>query len=164
MKTLGQIIDANDLTDCRKRVNGLITELEDYKKRYEAAHNELVRTTNDLTACREMANGLRKMENCKHEWVANTGRGGQPVFRGTSQVMHVLCKLCGDRTWMSEWQWGTLSNKEEPADPTMINEWHLRDKRILADALKEIYALRGEDAEIAAIVQKALREGCVPGY
>ncbi len=46
----------------------------------------------------------------------------------------------------------------------MINDWHLRDKAILADALKEIYAIRGEDAQVAAIVLKALREGCVPGY
>ncbi len=46
----------------------------------------------------------------------------------------------------------------------MINQWHLRDKAILADALKEIYAIRGEDAEVAAIVLKALRIGGVPGY
>ena len=86
------------------------------------------------------------------------------MFKGINQVMHVLCKLCGDRTWMSEWQWGTLNNKEEPTDTSTINEWHLHDKAILADALKQIYAIRGEDAEIAAIVQKALSEGSVPGY
>ena len=46
----------------------------------------------------------------------------------------------------------------------MINDWHLNDKAILAQALKDIYAIRGEDKEIAAIIQKALREGCVSGY
>lgn len=49
-------------------------------------------------------------------------------------------------------------------DGPMINEWHLRDKAILADALKEIYSIRGEDSQVAAIVLKALSEGCVPGY
>ena len=57
--------------------------------------------------------------------------------------------------------------KREPHKQTnsaLALEWRLRDKLILSEALKEIYAIRGEDAEIAAIVQRALREGCVPGY
>ena len=46
----------------------------------------------------------------------------------------------------------------------MAKDWHLIDKAVLADALKTIYAIRGEDTEVASIVIKALREGNVPGY
>lgn len=55
-------------------------------------------------------------------------------------------------------------SEDRLAEVGIINEWHLRDKAILADALKEIYAIRGEDAEIAEIVLKALRDACVIGY
>lgn len=64
----------------------------------------------------------------------------------------VVCEHCGKMH-------GKWSSCED-----MINQWHLNDKAVLAQALKDIYAIRGEDAEIAAIVLKALREGCVPGY
>jgi hypothetical protein len=46
--------------------------------------------------------------------------------------------------------------------PEVQLEWVLRDKRILADALKEIYAIRGEDEEIKRIIERAMREACVP--
>ena len=57
-----------------------------------------------------------------------------------------------------------LSREELETRYTMIDDWHLKDKGILADALKEIYAIRGEDHEIAAIVLAALHSGNVPGY
>lgn len=51
-----------------------------------------------------------------------------------------------------------------PETASMINDWHLSDKMILSDALKDIYAIRGEDTEVAQIILNALRNGCVPGY
>lgn len=47
---------------------------------------------------------------CKHIWVANSGRGGEPDFRLNRQMsneplMHVKCSICGDRTWLTEAQW-----------------------------------------------------------
>ena len=49
-------------------------------------------------------------EECDHEWIANTGRGGEPDFRLNRQMsaeplMHVMCAKCGTRTWMTQQQW-----------------------------------------------------------
>lgn len=50
---------------------------------------------------------------CKHEWIANSGRGEEPVYRLNSQmgaepIMHARCKVCEDRTWFTEQQWVDL--------------------------------------------------------
>lgn len=47
---------------------------------------------------------------CEHKWVANSGKGGEPVFRrnnqmGRNPIMHVRCSACGDRTWFTYEQW-----------------------------------------------------------
>lgn len=68
----------------------------------------------------------------------------------------ILCRVCG----RTHGKWRTCTKQE--AD--MINGWHLNDKAILAQALKDIYAIRGEDKEIAKIVLEALQKACVPGY
>ena len=43
-------------------------------------------------------------------------------------------------------------------DESMIVEWLAEDKNILGDALKEIYANRGEDKYIARVCNKAFRK------
>lgn len=47
---------------------------------------------------------------CKHKWIANSGRGGKPEFRpnrqmSTELLMHVTCETCNVRTWMTAAQW-----------------------------------------------------------
>jgi hypothetical protein len=48
---------------------------------------------------------------CQHDWVSNSGNGGVPKFKtgvgifGRSAAMHVRCRKCGDRTWLTESQW-----------------------------------------------------------
>jgi len=48
-------------------------------------------------------------EECKHDWVSNSGNGSLPKFKngmfGQHQIMHVRCCKCGDRTWLTETQW-----------------------------------------------------------
>ena len=49
-------------------------------------------------------------EECTHEWISNSGRGGDPDFRLNRQMspeplMHVMCAKCGTRTWMTRQQW-----------------------------------------------------------
>ena len=39
-------------------------------------------------------------------------------------------------------------------------DWQKRDKDIMADALREIYNIRGEDKDIERIVNEALDRGC----
>ena len=68
----------------------------------------------------------------------------------------VPCRACGQMH--GKWS----SCKKQEAD--MINGWHLDDKFILAQALKDIYAIRGEDKDIQKIVLEALSKACVPGY
>jgi len=61
---------------------------------------------------------------CKHEWIANSGRGEEPVYRLNSQmgaepIMHARCKVCEDRTWFTEQQWNDEKNPavtERPID------------------------------------------------
>lgn len=48
---------------------------------------------------------------CSHRWVANSGQGGEPVFKANRMisaepVMHVACSICGSRTWMTKAQFG----------------------------------------------------------
>ncbi len=50
---------------------------------------------------------------CSHSWVANSGQGGEPVFRmnrtmSRDPLMHVMCSKCGARTWFSEAKWKQL--------------------------------------------------------
>lgn len=52
--------------------------------------------------------------NCKHIWIANSGRGGEPEFRLNRQMsdyplMHVRCSGCGARTWKTGVQWDALA-------------------------------------------------------
>lgn len=47
---------------------------------------------------------------CDHIWVSNTGLGGDPVFKRNRQMsyiphMHVTCKKCSARTWLTEDSW-----------------------------------------------------------
>lgn len=47
---------------------------------------------------------------CEHVWLANSGRGGEPDFRLNRMMwfgekMHVLCEVCGCRTWLSPEEW-----------------------------------------------------------
>ena len=55
---------------------------------------------------------------CQHEWVSNSGKGGDPRFKlspgGHYLLAHVRCSLCGDRTWLTESQW--LKFCETPND------------------------------------------------
>jgi hypothetical protein len=49
--------------------------------------------------------------NCTHIWVANSGSGGAPRYRigmCADPVMHVMCELCGDRTWFTQEQWAAI--------------------------------------------------------
>ncbi len=51
---------------------------------------------------------------CKHVWVANSGRGGEPVFKINRQmhgspIMHAKCSVCGDRTWFTVSQWAAVA-------------------------------------------------------
>lgn len=52
--------------------------------------------------------------DCRHSWIANSGRGGAPEFRpaaivsGDTPVMHVLCEHCLCRTWFTEEKWHAL--------------------------------------------------------
>jgi len=53
---------------------------------------------------------------CKHIWVANGGHGGEPVFKlnrqmGSEPIMHVMCRTCETRTWLSDKQWNALARK-----------------------------------------------------
>ena len=50
------------------------------------------------------------MSECDHKWVANSGNGGEPVFKvnltmSSQPLMHVKCSSCGARTWMTEYRW-----------------------------------------------------------
>lgn len=61
---------------------------------------------------------------CTHEWVANSGAGGTPVFNmnrqmSTEPVMHVTCARCNARTWMTALQWAAV----QPCGQRREN-WH----------------------------------------
>ena len=48
--------------------------------------------------------------DCNHNWVANSGNGGEPEFRLNKQmslksVMHAKCSLCNSRTWVDKDYW-----------------------------------------------------------
>lgn len=52
---------------------------------------------------------------CRHVWVANSGQGGDPVFKKATNMslellMHVMCKNkeCDARTWFTEKRWNAL--------------------------------------------------------
>ena len=47
---------------------------------------------------------------CKHRWVANSGRGGEPLFKMNRQmavglIMYVKCSKCDARTWLDPKAW-----------------------------------------------------------
>lgn len=57
------------------------------------------------------------MSDCKHVWVSNSGRGGQPEFRpnrmmSPEPLMHVKCSGCNTRTWFTQSQWQQLGKTE----------------------------------------------------
>jgi hypothetical protein len=58
--------------------------------------------------------------NCSHVWVANSGRGGEPVYRrrslGRVATMHVMCSRCHARTWFTPEGWDALPLR--PGTPT----------------------------------------------
>jgi len=54
-------------------------------------------------------------DDCEHEWVSNSGRGGDPVFKKGGNMsefatMHVKCNKCGARTWFADYHWKELSS------------------------------------------------------
>ena len=74
--------------------------------------------------CRTTASGLpvarchghdpgNEIVDCDHQWIANSGKGGEPVYKLNSQmgrkpIMHARCSRCGDRTWFTADQWEIL--------------------------------------------------------
>lgn len=59
------------------------------------------------------------MGECNHIWIANSGRGGEPVFKpnrymGREPLMHVKCSLCNQRTWVTEEQWRLAIPVDDP--------------------------------------------------
>lgn len=62
-----------------------------------------------------------------------------------------VCQDCKARGPAGLCSGGKRWSRREWAD-----KWNQRNKTVLSDALKEIYAIRGEDAQISAIVHKAL--------
>lgn len=55
---------------------------------------------------------------CNHIWVANSGKGGEPVYREnrmmwSSERMHVKCSKCPVITLMSKEEWESLTEKQD---------------------------------------------------
>jgi len=53
-------------------------------------------------------------EHGAHNWIPNSGRGGDTVFKQNRQmssepVMHVQCGKCGDRTFFTAAQWEKMN-------------------------------------------------------
>lgn len=61
-----------------------------------------------------------------------------------------VCQDCGARGPV-----GQCSGKK-PLCLEWADNWNRRDKTKLTEALKEIYAIRGEDAQVSEIVHRAL--------
>lgn len=58
-------------------------------------------------------------ETCAHYWIPNSGQGGEPDFRlnrmmSANPLMHVMCDLCGTRTWFTREQWAAIPVTEHP--------------------------------------------------
>lgn len=56
---------------------------------------------------------------CKHYWIPNSGRGGEPEFKPNTQMsqeplMHVKCEKCGARTWFTATQWWAIPATNMP--------------------------------------------------
>ncbi len=54
----------------------------------------------------------------EHVWVANSGHGGEPVYRPNRQMsadplMHVRCDDCGARTWFTQEQWESIPDVDD---------------------------------------------------
>ena len=69
--------------------------------------------------------------DCKHYWIPNGSRGGEPKFRknrqlSASPLLYARCNICHARTWFTEEQWNAI-----PA----TSEQYL--ERIKADLKKE---------------------------
>lgn len=45
------------------------------------------------------------VSECNHKWIANSGQGGEPSFKGRDSLMHVKCEKCNGRTWMTQMMW-----------------------------------------------------------
>lgn len=58
------------------------------------------------------------MDEHAHSWIANSGRGGEPVYKTSPNgpraplTMHVRCDSCGARTWLTRQQWEALPEFE----------------------------------------------------
>lgn len=55
---------------------------------------------------------------CDHEWIANSGQGGEPKFRANRQMwfglrMHVICRKCRARTWVTEEEWNDAQVRDQ---------------------------------------------------
>lgn len=65
------------------------------------------------------------VNNCKkgHSWIANSGRGGEPVFKRnhlmeSKFLMHVHCYQCNARTWLTREQWVGLPTSDLAVEQT----------------------------------------------
>lgn len=72
-------------------------------------------------------------DSCKHQWVANSGQGGLPVFKPTASynsAMHVMCSICGSRTWFTETDWDAVTVvPQDPQDPSIDDDDDRRAQR-----------------------------------
>lgn len=94
--------------------------------------------------------------DCQHNWVTNSGDGGDPDFRrglGPEPTMHVLCSKCNARTWLTEAQWEALSPVSEDIEyleiPDFLRRQDLVAKQI-AQLQREHLALTRRNGELEA--------------
>lgn len=58
---------------------------------------------------------------CRHVWLSNAGRGGEPVFvprrpssrRPQTPTMRGECRTCGTREWFTPAEWSSLLPREK---------------------------------------------------
>jgi hypothetical protein len=89
---------------------------------------------------------------CEHEWIANSGRGGEPVFTrqqivaGDTPVMHVACSKCNTRTWFTEAKWHALPR---PGETRQESRRRQREAAVIARRHQEGHAteMRARQAE-----------------
>ena len=87
--------------------------------------------------------------DCEHQWVSNSGVGGEPDFRMSRQMsavalMHVKCFVCGDRTWFTKQQWEALpyTSTESPDAKPSESPTPRTD---LKEALHSLFRRMGQD-------------------
>lgn len=74
-------------------------------------------TVHDWQEGEELTPQQEQQLACAHAWVANTGRGGEPIYRlnrmmNASPLMHVQCGKCNARTWFTEAQWKAMPSEK----------------------------------------------------